>query len=327
MIYPKEGFLPFYIEEESKLSSAQILSLVNQILVFFLLVGVGFLARKRKLLNDAIQVGISGLILNISIPASILAASDKLFEADKLNNIVFILIGSAVTMIGATILSKFLAKGLKMNPREGTIFSNLVTYPNVAFIGYPVIKIFMPENGVFYASFFVLVFNLLFFIYGIREVSGNKSFHLKSIFGHINTLASLLMIVLYVFQVKFPAPIKSTLVMLGELSTPLSLIVIGSMMACISLKDLFNRPILYLAAFLKLIAIPTVVFGLAKVLRLPLESATVLLVMSALPSASTVVISAEKYNYEPLFASKGNLLSTMLFLLTIFYVAFLQSFL
>lgn len=307
------------------MSSAQLLPLMNQIIVFFLLVSVGFFARKRKLINDDIQVGLSGIVLNISIPAAIIAAADKPLELDKLHIIVYILFGAAIIMLNASFLSGFLMKRIHIQPREATLFSSMVTYPNVAFIGYPVIKIFMPEEGVFYASFFVLVFNLMFFMYGIRKISGIRLLTFKTIFGHINTLASLLMIVLYLLQIQFPSPVKNTLNLLGELSTPLSLMVMGSMLGCIALKELFNRPLLYLAATIKLLIIPSLVFAVIKLIQIPMEAATVLLVMSALPSASVVVISAEKYGYEPLFASKGTLLSTFLFLGTIFYVAFLQS--
>ena len=307
------------------MSSAQILPLINQIVVFFLLVSVGFFARKRAIISDEIQVGLSGIILNISIPASIISAADKPLELDKLHIIAYILIGAAIIILGASILSNLIAKGIRMKPREATIFSNMVTYPNVAFIGYPVIRIFMPEEGVFYASFFVLIFNLLFFTYGIRKISGAKSLTLKGIFGHINIVASLLMIVLYRFQIRFPSPIQNTINLLGELSTPLSLMVMGSMLGCIALKELFNRPVLYLASAMKLFLMPTLVFIVVRFIRMPIEAATVLLIMSALPSASTVVISAEKYGYEPIFASKGTLLSTLLFLVTIFYVAFLQN--
>lgn len=307
------------------MSSAQILPLINQIVVFFLLVSVGFFARKRAIISDEIQVGLSGIILNISIPASIISAADKPLELDKLHIIAYILIGATIIILGASILSNLIAKGIRMKPREATIFSNMVTYPNVAFIGYPVIRIFMPEEGVFYASFFVLIFNLLFFTYGIRKISGAKSLTLKGIFGHINIVASLLMIVLYRFQIRFPSPIQNTINLLGELSTPLSLMVMGSMLGCIALKELFNRPVLYLASAMKLFLMPTLVFIVVRFIRMPIEAATVLLIMSALPSASTVVISAEKYGYEPIFASKGTLLSTLLFLVTIFYVAFLQN--
>ncbi|MDL2323704.1 AEC family transporter [Ruminococcaceae bacterium OttesenSCG-928-A16] len=303
------------------------LDLFSQIIVIFLLAAAGYAARKRSMINDQIQTGLSSIVLSISVPASILAAANMDMDPRQLNNIVVILVGALVYFIVALALGMLLGRLLWLNPKQQVIFTNLVGFSNAAFIGYPIIKIFLPTTGIFLASFFVLVFNLCFFTFGIGRTAGQTRFSLRSIFGNINTLACFIMVALYFLQLKLPSPLQTTLETLGNLSTPLSMLVIGSMLANIRIKDLFTTPSLYLSTALRLLILPTITFLIVRGLALPGQAATVLLIMSGLPSASLTVIAAEKYSCEPLYASKGVLLSTLLFLGTIPYIAFLQAFL
>ena len=300
------------------------MTLINQIIVIFLLAAIGYIARKAKLMDDKIQSGVSGIVLYVGIPGSILASASKPLETAHFKSIGMILAGAALYYVLIIPITEGMAKAGRLERKKGVIFSTLIANPNVAFIGYPVISIFMPEDGVFFASFFVIVFNLCFFIYGLGRISGQKALSLKGIFN-INAVAALLLVALYVLQIRVPDALQTTFELLGGISTPLSMLVIGSMLAGIPFRQLFTTHSLYVVSAMRLLVIPTIVFFVARWLALPTEVSTVLLIMCALPSAAAAVMAAERYNCEPVYASKGVLLSTLLFLVTIPYIAFLQG--
>lgn len=302
-------------------------TLVTQILIILLLAAVGYIAWRKKVINQSVQTGLSSIVLNISVPASILAASNMPMEKEKLPSIFLTLVAAILFYSLSIVLFRFLARFTSLKEKERTIFSLLGVFQNAAFIGYPVLAIFMPEDGVFYGSFFVATFNILIYTYGISRVSGVRKFSFKTIFFNLANLASVGMLVLFFLQIKLPGFIQETLSLLGGLSTPLSMIVIGSMLASFPLRELFTTPSLYVITALRLFIIPTAVFFLLRALALPPEISTTTLIMSGLPCAATVAIIAEQYNCAQEYASKGVLLSTLFFVISLPYIAFLHSFL
>jgi predicted permease len=297
--------------------------LINQIAVFFLLAGAGYAARRLKVITGQLRLGLSALIMQVALPSAILEASQKPAEASNTAVILTVLAGGAIYYVFAIPLSAGLARLFKLEKKKGIIFVMLAVFQNVAFMGYPIISIFLPEQGVFFASFFVMLYNAVFFTYGTQRMSG-KRVSLRSVLNPA-VVATLLMALFYLAQIKFPAPVSGALGLLGGLSTPLSMLAIGAMLADMPIKEIFSAPILYLMAFLRLVAIPAAVFLALKALGIGGAAGTVLLVMSCLPSGNLIAIAAAREECEPELAAKGVLLSTLLFLLTVPCVAVLQQ--
>lgn len=301
------------------------LSVINQIAVIFLLAVAGYFARRFNIINAQVQMGLSSLVLSLALPASILAAANKPLDPANTSTIVTVLVGAILYFAVSILLMRLLFKPFKLQKTEKTIAVLLCCFSNAGFMGLPILSIFLPANGVFFGSFFVLVFNVVFFVYAATVTSAKGKISPAAIFGNINNIASVVMIVLYLLQVRLPSPIQGTLDILGSLTTPLSMMVIGSMLATIKIRQLFATPALYVVAALRLFLFPTAIFLILQALAISGPAATVLLIISGLPSASMTVMQAEKDNCAPEFASKGVLLTTLLFLLSMPYLAFLQS--
>lgn len=298
-------------------------ALLNQLLMIFILAAIGYIARKTGLISEQVQNGLSAIVLNITIPASILASAAMPFQESMTSTILIVALGGAIIHLVAILLNMALARPLKLQGKRRAVFITLASFSNVAFIGFPVITAFLPDSGVFLTSFFIISFNAFFFTYGYAVLSGSRKISPRSIVTNVNIIALLIMLILYLAQIKLPTAVQNVLDSLGSMSTPLSLIVIGGMMANIRIRELFNTPLLYLVSFLKLIVLPTLVFGAARLLSLPAEPATVLLVMSALPSATMNALAANRFDCEADLSSKGVLQSTLFFAASVFYVSLL----
>lgn len=300
-------------------------TLFTQIAMIFILALVGYIARKAKVLNPQIQGGLSAVVLNIAMPCAILSSANMDLDPSRMASVLRVFGSAMVFFLVSIFLFKSVARLLKMDKGHSIIFTSLGAFPNTAFIGFPIISIFLPDTGVFYASIFTIAYNLYFFTFGTAQISGQTKFSFRSIFGSINTVASFLMVILYLVQFKMPTVVQTSMEMLGGLATPLSMLVIGSMLASFKFKELFTTPSLYLVSFLRLLAVPTAIFAVLKLLGWPTEVSVVIFVMTALPCGSMTVIAAEQYGTEPLYASKGVLLSTLLFAGTLLYVALMQT--
>jgi predicted permease len=297
--------------------------LINQIITMFLIAGIGYFARKKKIITPEIQGGISSIVLTIVVPCVILASSNSPLEYEYISIIGILLLGGSIYYIVSIFFMGRFLKLLRIEKKKRSVLTMLTVFQNIGFIGFPVIAIFLPKMGVFFASIFCMIFNIFFFSYSAICTSGRLS--LRRILGNINNIASMLMLIIYFTQFKFPTPILTTLEMVAAINGPLSMLVIGSMLANIKLKQLFSTPILYLSIFLRLAAIPTIVFFILRKLNISGITGTEFLIISGLPSASTVAMVADKEKAEPELAARGVLLSTFFFGVTLPYLAFLQS--
>lgn len=300
-------------------------TLFSQIAIIMLLAAVGYLARKRNVITPNIQGGLSAIVLNIAVPCSILSSANMPLETKNLVSVLMVFVGGMLLHGASILLFNGIARASKMGGGRRIIFSSLGSFQNCVFIGYPVIRIFLPDTGVFFAAFYVIAQYLFFFIYQLPRISGQTGFKPRAVFGNINTIASFLMIALYLAQFKMPDILQSTLSMLAGTSVPLSMLVIGSMLAGFKLRELFTDKSLYLLMALRMLLIPALILLVARAVALPYEVATVLLILSGLPSASMTAMAAEQYQCEPVYAAKGLLLSTLFFVVTIPYLAWLQG--
>lgn len=299
-----------------------IVSVLGKLFVIFAMIAVGYLARKREILNAQLQMGLSRIVLLIAMPSLVLSSANTSYTADRMNNILLVF-GCAVAYYLASIpLSNLVARMIKLTDDRRRVFVNLTVFANVGFLGYPIISIFLPETGVFYSVFFNIVFQLFIFTYGTSLMARTKMQNPLQLLKDVNVLSAIVMVVLFVLQIKLPGPVQETLSILGGLCTPLSMLVIGSMLAQINLKEMFTDLSLYVMSFLRLLLIPAIGIAILYVAGANAEMATVITIMLAMPAATTIAIFGERYNCDPLMCSKGIVLSTLFSLVTIPIIGF-----
>lgn len=296
-----------------------------QILTLLLLMCVGYSARKAGIIHAALQRGLSDVILHIALPASILGAAQHMEAEGSTAEIITVLIGAAVYFAVVIGVMEIGTRWLPLDRQRKAALRLVVVFSNCAFMGYPVLSVIYPEQGVFYGCFFVFIFHLVFFTYGAGITSGGKSLSVKSVVLNINNIASAVMLLLFLFNIRLPVPLSRSLELLGGLCTPLSMLVIGSMLAGVNIKRIFTSPLAYAASLLRLLVIPALIFAGLRALNIGGVAGTVLLVLSGMPGSSMAVIQAEKNNCAPETVANGVMLSTLLFIPAVFYLLFLNS--
>lgn len=122
---------------------------------------------------------------------------------------------------------------------------------------------------------------------------------------------------LFLLRIKLPLPIFNTLNMLGSITTPLSMIVIGSLLANSPIKETFINKKLYIVSFIRLLVVPSVVYFL---LSLYIKNPLLLgvpVVISAMPAASNTAIMSKSYDANDQLASQAVFLTTLISIVTI----------
>ena len=299
-------------------------STFTQVLILFILIVVGYFIRYKNLIDKDFTSKLSNLVLSIFLPAMIINSMQIDFEPNIINKIIIIILLSFITYL-ISFLIAYSLKFIFKSDKDIGIYQYSVMFSNVGFMGYPVVQSIFGNNALFYASIFNLPFNLLIMTLGIyllcRE-NKNYDFSIKSFFNPV-IISILIGFILFIFRIKLPVFINDTLELLGDLTTPLSMLIIGSMLCESPATECFFNKKLYLIVFIRLIFIPIFIYFILKGIINDKLLLSIPIILTSMPIATNAAIMANKYKANESLASQLVFLSALLSIVTIPFISFL----
>ncbi|KZL93645.1 AEC family transporter [Clostridium magnum] len=290
-------------------------AVIQQVAILFIVMGIGIIARKKKILNDEVKKGITDLILNITLPLMIISSFNQKFSMDMLLNAVYILVFSTCIHLISYFAGKILY--FKSSDDRKNVLRYLTVFSNAAFMGYPILEAMYGKTGVFYASIYCIPVRVFMWTLGVMLFTSKKeSNYLKQIFLNPGIIAVVIGFIPFVLSIEFPIIITKTLNMMGNMTTPLSMLMVGAMIADSQVKGIFEGAVFY-GSFVRLIIIPVLVLTALKLIGISGEILGVNVALTAMPAASFTAILAGKFNSNEIFASKCVFVSTFLSIVTI----------
>ena len=298
----------------------------------FILLAIGFLCRKKGIIDDVASKKLSRLILSVGQPAmliSSLASAD--FNDENLRIALIMVILGFVYHILLAVLSYIFSAPLKKNLDEQKLSEFGFMFANCAFIGFPIFEALLGPVGKFMASFLCVSFNILLWTWGMiimgRGRNDIKLTPKKALinFGTIPCLIGFLLFMLKAPAIGFELPefIMSGAQYLSNLCTPISVLVTGALIATQSPRKIFLNWKLYYFNAVKLILLPLIICLLSKLLLIliPIEGLEIYAIFvtaaAALPTASSVTMMAETYGLDSGYSSLTVGTSSLLAVLTI----------
>ncbi|SHJ77462.1 hypothetical protein SAMN02745751_03338 [Dethiosulfatibacter aminovorans DSM 17477] len=285
--------------------------------VFFTLAFIGFFLKRKNLIKSENKGFLTDLVLNVFLPFSIVNSFQMSFEADMAKTF-GVLVGLS---IGVVILSYFLGPFLfskytieqKNVLRFGTLISS------AAFIGMPVAESFYGSQGLMYASIYVIPIRVAVWTVGMSIFTGDKGDKgtLKKVVGHPCMIAIYIGVAIMISGIRFMEPIETTVVMLSRCTTPLVLLLIGSIIGEIEdLKTMFAWDAIRFSV-IRVIVIPVIVYFITLILQIDPVVGGVAVLLAAMPATSVTPVLAEKFNSDYVLGTKIVVLSSVLSLLSI----------
>lgn len=296
-------------------------------LMIFGIVLVGLFAAKRNLWAGELDRKLSVFIMNISMPALILASvmgKDLAFENSELIALAVVAVVNYVVLIGLAYLIPHL---FKVNKARLGICRFMLAFGNVSFIGYPVCDAVFGSKAVFCASVLNIPFNLLVFTIGVSFINGGKAksaFSPKLILSPC-VIASLIAVVIAVARIQMPTPVGQWFHLLGDLTTPCALLIIGSSLSHIPVRDMFGNRFVYSMTVLRLIILPLAVGGVLALMGVNPFVSDVAVVLSAMPVATNGIMLCLQYGKDERVMTQGLFFTTLMSVVTIPLVAYLAS--
>ena len=303
------------------------LHIVTQMLMIFGIVLVGLASAKRNLWAGELDRKLSVFILNVSMPALILASvmgRDLVFEPSELLTLGLVAVVNYVILIG---LACLIPQIWHVNRSRQGLARFMLAFGNVSFIGYPVCDAVFGPKAVFCASVLNIPFNLLIFTIGVSFINGGKArsaFSPKLVFSPC-VVASLIAVGIALMGISVPAPVGQWFHLLGDLTTPCALLIIGSSLSHIPVRDMLGNRFAYAISLLRLIVLPLVVGVVLRLMGVDRFVANVAVVLSAMPIATNGIMLCLQYGKDERGMTQGLFLSTLFSVVTIPLIAYLTQ--
>ncbi|SHI07998.1 hypothetical protein SAMN02745823_02312 [Sporobacter termitidis DSM 10068] len=292
-------------------------SLISQMLVLFLVLALGYIGNKAKILNSGSNKHLSALILNIAMPCTVLNSvmngSVSTTGREALTFMLFSLVSFAIIYLIAWPVPRLLR-----SPKEDYgIIRFLLAFGNIAFMGYPVIQAIYGDGALFYVTLLNIPFNLLLFSLGIILTSGKREKLNLKLFLTPTLFTSVASVLIFAFNISMPKIIVDTTALVGHMTTPGAMLIIGSTLAEIPFREVFSEKRLYPVVFVRLILIPVVTWLVLRLFVSDAQTLGILMVEAAMPTATAGTMLSLQYGGNDKLASKGVFLTTLFSVVTI----------
>lgn len=299
--------------------------LINQMLVFLLMMIVGVICRKINILNDDSVKAISGLVVNVANPAMILSAGISSESRVSIEGVIVIMTVYVIFFVAMVILSYPVNYLLRTKDSEKGAYAAMLAFSNLAFMGMPLVMAISGETALLYTSLSAFPFSIFLYTYGIHMIkkgagasAGKMSAGsvVKGIFN-VGVIICIISFALYLTGIQFPEPVTKTVDTLGSMTAPLSMIVIGYSIGGTGMKSLFTDVRLLVFSAIKLLAVP--LGGMLIVMRF-IDDPNILIVSfvaMSTPVANMTSMLAQHYGTNAEITSKGVALTTILSVITI----------
>lgn len=293
---------------------------IEKIIVLFIAMIAGFIAKKGKLLNAESTKSLSSLLVYITNPCLIICSLQREYDNKLLITAACVFALSMAVHTFLAVFSSIIFKSVK-DKSQKSVYTYALTYSNCGYMGFPLMMAIFnddPQLGLFYGVIFTTGFNLFSWTHGVIVMNNSKSgsFPWKKLIYNPALISVFVSIVLFLGRVMLPATVNDGLTLVGDMTFPLSMLIIGSLLADMKLLKILTQPKLYLFSVLGLLVMPAIMLVVAKLLNLPEYLSIVGITMCAAPVAANTAVTAEVYENDSALAAKLVGITTLFCLVT-----------
>ena len=271
----------------------------------FILTRVGIVkAEGRKLLTD--------LVVDVTLPASILHSFDAPFESRILTLGGIMILMNLVVQGGGYLLSKVLYR--RYTEDQAKVLEYATIFSNAGILGNPVAEGAFGSIGLLYASLYLIPQRILLWSFGLTLFTGKAGSvrdTVKKVLTHPCIISVAAGLVLFISPYQLPGVLSATVQAVASSNTTMSMLLIGSILGGIELNSLIDKDTLYYCA-VRLLLIPALAFAGCKLSGMDPTAAGVVVLLTAMPAASTTAVLSSKYGRDAELASRLVALSTIL---------------
>ena len=300
---------------------------LTQIAILSVVVIIGAVAAKFRVFSSESKDVLSKVIFNISLPLMLFTNFFRMEATPRLiSNSLTVLAVTGFVILFLLLIGLAASKLFRLSGAEAAVFRTHSMFGNTIFLGFPLIMALYGTEGLLYASMYQLVSTIMMWTLGVVILShGNGISWKKSLMRvvNINTIATLLGLILFLFSVKLPGVILKPMTDLGAANTWLSMLYIGAMLVFSNVGGLLKKKSLYIISLTRLVIAPALLIIIFYLISFIIGSSpdklvsSVIVLEASMPCMATVVIMAKEFGSDDSLAVGNVFVSTLLSILTL----------
>lgn len=321
--------------------------LISLQLRMFLIMLIGLFFRKKNLISAEGKKNLTDLVLYLILPCNIVKSFMIEFDGEVLKSFGLVLLVSILIQVMCAVMAKVLYNRLFPGHRKVLQYGTVAS--NAGFLGNPVAEGVFGSMGLAMASIYLIPQRIVMWSAGVSYFTAEdmtpanaadsheaqecgthdcadtsaardrarqrRMTVIKRVVTHPCIIAVVIGLVFMLFQVKLPPFLDSALKDLSNCNTAISMLVIGTILADVRPREMFDKSI-FLFSGLRLFIIPLITYIGCLIFQIDGLVTGVSVLLAAMPAASTTAILAAKYDGDAVYASKCVVTTTILSLLT-----------
>ena len=289
-----------------------------------IIVIAGYFSHKRGIINEEFERKLSGFVIKVTCPALLISSTmgDKMPDREHIPMLLLVSLLTYVILIPLAYIQPVL---MRVRRDLRGMYSFMLTYSNVGFIGYPVVASIFGSDAVFYACILNVFNTITVFIWGVMFISGEnlKDGFRFGLFVSPAMIATYISVIIVVLNLHTPKAIAMPLSILGNMTVPSSLIVIGAALAEIPTRKMVGTPHIFIMCFLKLLVLPLLVYYAMIFIGVDTRISSINMILIAMPVASFGTMFCMQMGKDETTMSQGTFWTTLLSVVSIPLLAML----
>ncbi len=286
--------------------------------ILFIIVIIGYVANKLGYMGGDFDRRLSSIVITFTCPALVLSSvmGDELPD----RSLILPLLGvSSLTYIILTAMALLLPRLVTKDQGERGIVGFAVMFANVGFIGYPIVASIFGHQAVFYAALLNMPNTFFIFTVGVMLVKGEYGLRQFSprVLASPALLAAVVAAALVALGVHTPYIIAEPIQLVGNITVPASLMIIGSSMANLPLRQIMGNGKVYATSFLRLVVVPLAFYYMFRFIGVTDLVNNINTVVLAMPVASFGTMFCLRYNRDVALMTEITFVTTVASIATI----------
>lgn len=286
--------------------------------MLFTMVILGYTACKLGYMGDKFDKKLSSIVVDITCP--LLVLSSVMGDEMPDRSLILPLVGVGfLTYIILLVFGFWVPRFISKNHDDQGMIGFALMFANVGFIGYPIVSSIFGPNAVFYAALLNVPNTFFIFTAGVMLVKGEYSirkFNPKVLLSPA-LIGAFIAALLVAFGVHTPEMIARPITMVGNITVPAALMIIGSSMARLPLREIIGSGKVYATSFLRLVIVPLSVYFLFRLCGVNTLINNINTVVIAMPVASFGTMFCMKYGRNPSLMTEATFITTLFSIITI----------
>lgn len=287
----------------------------EQLIKMFFIMVLAFVCYRIGLVSQEGNKSVSNLLLLIVNPILIITVYQTEYEPDLVRGLLLAFAAAVICHLVGIILSTIL---IRTGSSDYGIERFNSMYSNCGFVGIPLVSSVLGNNGVFFLTAYMAIFNLFSWTHGMFLME--KKCSLKNLKEGVRSpmfIATVAAILLFFARIHIPSVLLDSMNYIADMNTPLAMMVAGFSVAQANLPRMFRNLRLYYVCGIKLLLLPLCTIPVLMLLPLSPEVSMTILIAAACPCATTSIMMAIRYNQNYTYASESFSMSTVLSVITL----------